>query len=157
MSNYNSHTALEQKFITSTLAEAISDGCDLVQPKIRGMKYVQFRPNGYNLLGVVLLKDDTMPTRTVLYDVEGYKYMTYRARFAELRKAYFELGEEVRQGYEQRMTLIENHRIGLAKTLWDKIPSNPDWCGLVLRRSLDSPELPIRVVRWYQNLPRELE
>ncbi len=169
-----------QKFIDSTLADAIKAGCDTCQVKYDGV-FTQFTvANGRiyvhnNILGDGHLSfpcDDVTINCTLIGTYHPHqdkafvfdcwliqepdgtlvdlREQPYRSRFVATKIQTQMIGE--------RLTLVQNLPIGQAKDLWNIIPSNPKIPikGLVFRNSKDLANVPLRCARWYSEKPGEL-
>lgn len=173
-----------QEYIPSTFAEAMADGCDLVQPKyaglwcrvevLHGLAKV-FDPQGEILTYVdiksrdvacTLIGDLFGPPRhdvsTIVvwdcWEVGQVDTEYWRPEYTNLRSfAYRDRFAFVKQQIQQiglPFVPVRCYRMSDAEKLWTAAAE--DVCGLVYRRMKDSVMMPLRVARRYKELPGQL-
>jgi hypothetical protein len=171
--------------LPSTLAEAVAAGCDIVQPKLRGLwcRVVVSRGSAR----VYSTKDEELTYFDVPKDNVHAVFVGdyFGPPRHELSKIVvwdcWSIGDDDPEGarpvwtdlktysYRDRFAfmkvshsqiglplhVIKNYPITNAHILWSD--PNPDWCGLVFRSSKDPVRVPVRVCRRYDEAPRALE
>lgn len=169
-----------QKIIDSTLEEAIKSGCDTVQLKWDGVWSRFCVAQGKLHIRNHILREDE-PTAQVVgidpsvsctligtYTPAGNLFVfdcwlveeppdhiidmrkePYRTRFVAAKLQVGFVGS--------RIELVTNYPISRAVELWKALPQFGNSAkGLVFRNSKEDAYKPIRVARWYPEVPREL-
>lgn len=167
-------------FINSTLTDACTAGCDCVQVKYDGEFAQLSTANGH---GTVTLKNiireswsgfDPLVTCTLIgayrpvtrhfyvhdcWCVEEppgtvviLRHEPYRARYVTAKIQLKLLNNQS----PLILRLVQNHPIAHAERLWLTLPDIPDAKGLVFRKSSDPITAPVRLARWYREMPGEL-
>ncbi len=166
-----------QEYHDSTLTEALASGCDIVQPKLRGL-WVRIEvarglvnlfhhddtlhsthdtPNDDILC--TLVGDFLNPSQIVVWDcwMIGSNADVRPSREDVTMLHYrdrFAFAKQQVTLLGALFTLVKNYPISRAHELWSH--DELSWCGLILRCSRDPVGLPLRVVRKYKEAPREL-
>ena len=73
----------------------------------------------------------------------------YRDRLGIAKQVVAQLGSN--------FNIVKSYQIVNAPKLWNALPASGDMCsGLIYRKSSDPVSMPVRVARWYKEMPGEL-
>ncbi len=171
-----------QEIVDSTLSSALACGCDIVQPKLRGLwSRIEIKrgiANTYHPDGSVLTTFD-IPNQDIVCTLVGDLFGPPRHEVSQIVVwDCWAVGsnEDTRPAYEDvtmyhyrdrfafarqqvslvglPLVLVKNYPIARAHELWEI--DEPMWNGLVFRCSRDPVGVPVRVARKYKEVPRAL-